>query len=808
MSKVAKKVEVKIEGNTKSFDTVIVKSSEELKNFNKRAKAAQAGANGISTGFKNAANSSAILLGPLNGVSGRLSSLASAFGHLNPLMVASGLAVSSLAALMGKAVNAASDYEVAMARLDGVIKATGSAAGFTAAEFDAMAKALGRDTLASTQGVREAIAVLATFKTVAGDTFERTLKISQDLADTMGTNITSEAMRMGRALESPTSGLTSLTRAGITFTEAEKDIIKALEESGDLLEAQERVLLKVEGQVEGVAEVMGKTLAGSIDTAGESFITMLEALGKTSGAVELTKKSFEGLIFTFDWWAETLTTSMPEATARVAELETAMLKLNAQQVKMRLPGIKGYDWLPYDPATATAVQRELHTLNRLILKHNVEQEAARQGKLDAEEAAAKSQEERAVTAAKKIAEKTLVYEERLQKDLLKLRQTTFAAGSGRGSKLAEENARFVSLKRLADVEHAARVEKGEVAAETEDLYDRKIEALIYEHHARKRAINEKFDQKDLEALNKKGADLLAAERKWADKRRQAQQDVVSADPARKAEAEDLRYTRQQERFEAEIQAEREKIGTSETLEREWHLRREAMLQEHEERKRQIKLEGLADLVAEEEARQKAIDKAQMLELAKAQKAVADRNRVIMAGATAAQAGLRAVGDLMADGSREQRVAVALAKSVALAKAMFSLQVAISKANEGTWWEKGAHIANASAIGLGAIANIRNTNIAHGGMTDVPKESTYLLDKGERVLSPGQNKDLLEFMRTGGGGGVNVHNYAGADVQVDRSNGMLEVVINAARDSVFNEFSQGSRRTAAFERGYGITRRGR
>lgn len=36
-----------------------------------------------------------------------------------------------------------------------------------------------------------------------------------------------------------------------------------------------------------------------------------------------------------------------------------------------------------------------------------------------------------------------------------------------------------------------------------------------------------------------------------------------------------------------------------------------------------------------------------------------------------------------------------------------------------------------------------TGIAHGGLENVPKESTYLLDKGERVLSPKQNVDITK-----------------------------------------------------------------
>lgn len=42
-----------------------------------------------------------------------------------------------------------------------------------------------------------------------------------------------------------------------------------------------------------------------------------------------------------------------------------------------------------------------------------------------------------------------------------------------------------------------------------------------------------------------------------------------------------------------------------------------------------------------------------------------------------------------------------------------------------------------------------TGIAHGGLDYVPSESTYLLDKGERVLSPKQNKDLTSFLSNSG-----------------------------------------------------------
>ena len=56
----------------------------------------------------------------------------------------------------------------------------------------------------------------------------------------------------------------------------------------------------------------------------------------------------------------------------------------------------------------------------------------------------------------------------------------------------------------------------------------------------------------------------------------------------------------------------------------------------------------------------------------------------------------------------------------------------------------AGAAGAAVTGTGAGAAI--AGIAHGGLDNVPAESTYLLDKGERVLSPRQNRDLEAFIQ--------------------------------------------------------------
>ena len=55
--------------------------------------------------------------------------------------------------------------------------------------------------------------------------------------------------------------------------------------------------------------------------------------------------------------------------------------------------------------------------------------------------------------------------------------------------------------------------------------------------------------------------------------------------------------------------------------------------------------------------------------------------------------------------------------------------------------------------------------AHGGLTNNPEESTFLIKRGERVLSPPQNTDLTNFLNEGGGSGVTIENF-NVDINVD------------------------------------------
>lgn len=50
-----------------------------------------------------------------------------------------------------------------------------------------------------------------------------------------------------------------------------------------------------------------------------------------------------------------------------------------------------------------------------------------------------------------------------------------------------------------------------------------------------------------------------------------------------------------------------------------------------------------------------------------------------------------------------------------------------------------------ARGLANVERIRQVNVAHGGLEEVPQDATFVLRRGERVLSPGQNRQLSRFL---------------------------------------------------------------
>lgn len=174
--------------------------------------------------------------------------------------------------LAGDAIAEAREAQKVGATTAQIIKATGGAAKVTADQVGALAERISNKTGVDDEAVQSAANLLLTFKQVRNEAgkgsqiFDRATAAAQDLAAAGFGDANGAAKMLGKALNDPTKGISALGRAGVTFTEAQKKQIKALQASGDMLGAQKIIMAEVEGQVGGVAE---KTA-----TAGEKMRTM------------------------------------------------------------------------------------------------------------------------------------------------------------------------------------------------------------------------------------------------------------------------------------------------------------------------------------------------------------------------------------------------------------------------------------------------------------------------------------------------------------------------------------------------------
>ena len=279
------KLSADLTANTSKFDDNLQRASKTLRRTGgQMSRSAESFNKKVSNSFRNAAQTAAAMDGPLGGVAGRLSSLGSIASSTGVLLGGLVLSVASLGVALKKAVTIGDSFEGSMNRVNAVIKATGGTANLTAQEIRDFSQELARGTLASVEGVEAASAKLLTFRSVAGETFKRTIVLAQDLAATGFGTIESNAVSLGKALEDPIRNLGALTRNGVSFTQKQKDVIKALVETGNQAKAQGIILDTLAKQVGGAGAGEGGQLSRAYDSLTQSIENFFVALGNRTGA--------------------------------------------------------------------------------------------------------------------------------------------------------------------------------------------------------------------------------------------------------------------------------------------------------------------------------------------------------------------------------------------------------------------------------------------------------------------------------------------------------------------------------------------
>lgn len=180
---------------------------------------------------------------------------------LKGLAVAVGatLAIGKGIDLLKGSVAEAREAQKVGAATEQIIKATGGAANVSASQVADLAGALSEKAGVDDELIQSGANLLLTFKNVrneagkGADIFDRATAAAVDLSAAGFGSVEGGSKMLGKALNDPIAGISALSRAGVTFSAQQKEQIKTMVESGNVLGAQKVILKEVEGQVGGVA---------------------------------------------------------------------------------------------------------------------------------------------------------------------------------------------------------------------------------------------------------------------------------------------------------------------------------------------------------------------------------------------------------------------------------------------------------------------------------------------------------------------------------------------------------------------------
>ena len=210
---------------------------------------------------------------------------ASATSHVLKLAAAA-VSIGALYIAFKKVIGALEEYTSlagvqtsAETRLASVLNATGYAAGYNIDQLKAMAGAMQLATTTGDEVTLKGMAILATFKQIRGEGFERATMAALDMAEVMEGDLKGSIVMIGKALNDPIANLSAMTRAGVQFTAGQKDMIKQLWETGETMAAQAIILSELESQFGGAAKAARDIFPGALKATQNALGDVKEEIG-------------------------------------------------------------------------------------------------------------------------------------------------------------------------------------------------------------------------------------------------------------------------------------------------------------------------------------------------------------------------------------------------------------------------------------------------------------------------------------------------------------------------------------------------
>ena len=211
------------------------------------------------------------------------------------------------------AIDEARESEKVTARTANVIKSMGNVAGISAKGVADLSTSLSNKTAIDDEVIQSGANLLLTFGNIrneagkGNDIFNQTVGLANDMSVALGQDMKSSSIQLGKALNDPIKGVTALSRVGVSFTEQQKEQIKTLVESGNVLGAQKVILGEVQKQFGGAGEAAAnpmeklRVIVGNLaETIGTALLPYIDKfatyLGENMPAyIEKARQMFESL---------------------------------------------------------------------------------------------------------------------------------------------------------------------------------------------------------------------------------------------------------------------------------------------------------------------------------------------------------------------------------------------------------------------------------------------------------------------------------------------------------------------------------
>lgn len=215
---------------------------------------------------------------------------------------ASAAVVAGVGFAMKAAFDAATESSKVARETERVLTTTGSAAWTTADQVGDLATSISNLTGKDDELIQQSANLLLTFTNVknsvgeGNDVFDQAVGLTLDMATALGTDASGASIQLGKALNDPIKGITALSRAGVSFTGEQKEQIRTLVETGDVLGAQKIILGELSREFGGAAEAAKtpiETLRTKLDNLAEDVGTVLmPVIGGIADAVGTAVDSF------------------------------------------------------------------------------------------------------------------------------------------------------------------------------------------------------------------------------------------------------------------------------------------------------------------------------------------------------------------------------------------------------------------------------------------------------------------------------------------------------------------------------------